>query len=263
MVICLSVLTRLESLVIKFESPRSRQSRRPHPQTRTVLPVLTELRFSGVSKYFEDFVARIDTPRLSKLAITYFYQLIFDTPQLAQFIVRTLNFGAYDDVRVTFFHWGVRAIFPALFAGDLELAVSCGEPDLQLSSLAQVCSWCFPQALIPAVERLYIIEDRVLPLQWQDTIENSQWLDFLHPFTAVKDLYISREFAPRIAPALQELAGEGATEILPALQSIFLEETLLTGSVRGAIGQFVVARQLSGHPIVISHWGREEDEWCE
>ena len=70
MVTCLSVLTRLEILVIGFESPRSRpdrKSRRPPPPTRTLLPVLTEFHFRGHEKYLEDLVARIDAPLLDNL----------------------------------------------------------------------------------------------------------------------------------------------------------------------------------------------------
>jgi hypothetical protein len=58
------------------------------------------------------------------------------------------------------------------------------------------------------VEHLYICGWKP---RWQDDIEDSQWLEVLHPFTAVKYLYLSQTFAPRIAPALQELAGEVIT----------------------------------------------------
>jgi hypothetical protein len=117
----------------------------------------------------------------------------------------------------------------------------------------------FPQALIPVVEKLHIGESlfRLFLPQWQDDIESSQWLEVLNPFTAVKDLYISLEFTPRIAPALQELVGERTTEVLPILQRLFLEETLLSGPTPEAIGQFVAARQISSHPITISHWERK------
>jgi len=43
------------------------------------------------------------------------------------------------------------------------------------------------------------------------------------PIYHCETLYLSREFAPRFAPALQELVGERATEVLPALRSLFLE----------------------------------------
>jgi hypothetical protein len=72
----------------------------------------------------------------------------------------------------------------------------------------------------------------------------------LRPFTAVKDLRLSKEFAPRIAPSLQELVGGRTTEVLPALQSLILEERP-SGPFKDAIGKFVAARQLSNHPVAL------------
>jgi hypothetical protein len=65
-------------------------------------------------------------------------------------------------------------------------------------------------------------------------------------------IYLSREYASRIALALQELARE----VLPSLQNLFLflEDLDPSGTLDGAIGNFVAARQLTGHPIAISHW---------
>jgi hypothetical protein len=44
--------------------------------------------FTGVSEYLEDLLARIDAPRLNSLEIFIFHQLIFNMPQLIQFIRR-------------------------------------------------------------------------------------------------------------------------------------------------------------------------------
>jgi len=41
------------------------------------------------------------------------------------------------------------------------------------------------------------------------------------PFTTVKALYLSRDMATRIAPALGELVGARAIELLPAFQTLF------------------------------------------
>ena len=71
----------------------------------------------------------------------------------------------------------------------------------------------------------------------------------------VKDLYLSKEFAPGIAAALQELVG-GRTEVFPSLENIFVEGLELSGSFQENIGQFVAARQLSDHPIAISDWNK-------
>ena len=48
------------------------------------------------------------------------------------------------------------------------------------------------------------------------------------------------------------------TEVLPALQSLFLEEINSSGPVREAVEKFVAARHLAGHPITVSHWDREQ-----
>jgi hypothetical protein len=258
------VLTSLKRLHIGFESPRScpdRKIRRPPqaPPTRTLLPALIKLEFRGVSEYLEVLVTRIDAPLLNKLHITFFHQLIFDTPQLAQFVSRTPKFKAHDEAYVIFDNRSVQVTLPLTFDGTLQLGISCRKLDWQLSSLAQVCSSSFPQALIPMVEHLYF-EHTYWSVLWEDNVENSQWLELLHPFTAVKDLYMSRSSTPLIVPALQELVGERVTEVLPALQSLFLEPSYSEDSslVQGSIRQFVIARQLAGHPIAVSRWEIEE-----
>jgi hypothetical protein len=185
------------------------------------------------------------------LAIDFFHQLIFDTPRLTQFISRTPKLKTHNEARVVFSK-GVSVTLPQRSDGRLYLGISCRQRDWQLSSLAQVCSSSFPRALITTVERLYISESSRLP--WQDDIENSQWLELLHPFTAVKELYIPPEIVPRILPALQELTGERVTEVLPALQTLFLDEPLTSGPVQDIIVQFVATRQLAGYPIAVSRW---------
>ena len=134
MVTCLSVLISLDQLTIEFKSPQSRpnrNSRRPYPPTRT-LPVLTRLSFKGAGEYLEDLVARIDAPLLHQLWITFFHQLILDTPQLTQFISRTPNFKTPDKV-VVFLGFSNRVAQVAIrsrFA--LSLRISCRPLDWQL-----------------------------------------------------------------------------------------------------------------------------------
>jgi hypothetical protein len=266
MVHCLSTLTRLERLSLGFESPPSRpirESRRPHPPTRSALPALTYLRFEGVSEYLEDLVARIDVPLLEGLEIMFFHQLIFDTPQLVQFLARSPNIRPPVEARIVFSDRYVEVTFPQTLFRSFTLGTSCRQSDWQLSSLAQLCSSSFPEAFVPMVERLYISEYGDDRPRWKDDIEDSQWLEVLHPFTGLKDLHISREFLLRIAPAFQEIAGERVTEVLPALQSLFLEELHPPGPVQEAIENFVAARQLASHPIAVSHWGEKQDGGLE
>ena len=259
---CLSVLTKLEDLTITFEFHQrhpGQGSRRPPPETRTLLPVLTSLKFGGFDEYLEDLVARIDAPLLDKLEIVFFHQQIFHTPQLVQFISRTPNIGAHGEARVIFSTWTVSITFPSTFASGkwLKLSISFRDTDEELSllSVAQVWISSFPQTFIPAVERLYILE-RDSPsslLCWEDDIEISQWLEMLRIFIAVKGLYLSSRIMPRIGPALQEFVWE-SVEVLPALETVFLEETFPSEPDEESIRQLVSARQLSDHPITVSRW---------
>jgi hypothetical protein len=68
---------------------------------------------------------------------------------------------------------------------------------------------------------------------------------------------MSKEFAPGIVFALQELVGGRITEVLPNLQNIFVEGLESSGPFQENIGQFVTARRLSNHPIAISVWDKE------
>ena len=220
-VTCLSVMTRLKNLTIRFEpfQPRSDGiSRRLPPQTRTLPPVLTMLCYTGDGEYLEDFVAQIDAPLLDSLAITFFPRPISDTPQLVQFIGRTLTFRAHDEARVVFSDWAV-SVSLRTFGGALDLKISCRSSGRQLSSVAQVCSWSLPQSLISVVECLYIL-NQSSRLHWQNDNEDIQWRSLLQTFTAVKSLYIHRGFASRIAPVLQEVVDERAAKVLPVLQTI-------------------------------------------
>ena len=259
MVTCLPALTSLETLRLGFQSPRSRpyhENRRPHPSTRTLLPALRWLTFTGVSEYLEDLVARIDVPLLDSLDMTFFHQLIFDTPQLTELIShsgRRQKDESLNEARVFFSNERVLVWLSEPIDSGLEVGVLCRQSDWQLSAAAQVCSSSFPQAFIPTVEHLYIRETRSL-LWWQDDIESSQWLELLHPFTGVKDLFLSQIFASHVAPVLQELIFEGGNGVLPSLQTIHLEGLQPSGVVPKAVEQLVTTRHISGHSIAVIPW---------
>lgn len=74
---------------------------------------------------------------------------------------------------------------------------------------------------------------------------------------SLKELYLSAIGTLRIAPFLLELVGERVTEVLTALQTLFIEEPLVLASetVKKDIEQllqFAAARRLAGCPIVVS-----------
>jgi F-box-like len=105
MVTCLSMLTGLQTLRLRFESPRScpdQETRYPPPPILSVLPALNYFSFKGVNEYLEDLVSRIDAPQLYQLSITFFIGFEFDTPELNQFIGRTPILGVYDEAHLIF-----------------------------------------------------------------------------------------------------------------------------------------------------------------
>ena len=81
-------------------------------------------------------------------------------------------------------------------------------------------------------------------------------LEIFQLFTSVKDLYVSWNFVRCIAFALQDLVDESVIDVpvLPALESVFLEDLQQSRPVQEAIGKFVAARQLLGYPVAVSGW---------
>ena len=261
MVTILSALTSLERLTLGFQSPRScpdRATRHPPPATRSVLPSLWSFSFKGVTEYLEDFVALIDTPRLNQTRINVFNDIEFDTPQFIQFISRSPMLRPLEKAHINFWDEAACVNFLSRTSGHggLRVEILCRGLDWQLSSVEQVCTSFLTPFFTP--EDLYIYERPGEQLEWKGKIENEPWIELLHPFTAVKNLYLSEEVARRIAPALQELVGGRITEVLPILENIFLEGFKSLGSVEESIGRFISAREVADNPITISSWDGSE-----
>ena len=264
-VLCLSTLCRLKSLVLGFQYDRSqahRASRYPPPLTRLVFPNLTTLSFNGEIEYLEDILSQIEIPMLNQTYFSFFNRLVFDTPLLGHFIRRTEIFMTIHTARVTFNSWDVEVI---LFGQEdidndgeaLELRISCKPLDWQLSAVAQILNSLMSS--LPTLESLKISVDRD---DWQGEIEVTQWQEVLQPFTSVKEMTLVREGSVRhVAPALQELARERPTEVLPTLQILYLPtygwQSL--GPVEEAIKQFTATRQLHGHPVTVDYQDTESE----
>ncbi|KAI0298757.1 hypothetical protein B0F90DRAFT_670885 [Multifurca ochricompacta] len=246
---CLSVLPKLEWLAIEFNSPTSRpdwRSRRIPPQTRTVLPALTQFEFRGVSEYLEDLVDRIDAPLLDHVGITFFHQLILEIPQVSDFVGRTGSLNSPDEAIVCSFPGAVSiTLYQPRTTGNpsqVRLGVSCEQLDWQVSSLAQICSQCLP--LHSRVKQLCMGAGYLQP-GWKDNMDPVEWLEVFRWFTAVEKLYISNALAPHIASAFEDVEGDMVADILPSLRTL-----TFSGSRRSAsVEHFISARQLSGYPI--------------
>jgi len=268
MVPILSALTRLKSLHLNFEPPQfwtHGASQRPPALTPIVLPALTNFAFYGNSAYLGDFVSRIDAP-LDSITMTFFDELVVsDIPLLRDFINRTKIFNAPHRAATSFSNFRGRI---SLFQrkGDvdfrvLSLDIPCSSYALgsQLSSLAQACSLLLPP--LPSLEHLGIYKYRSEPFSslWHHEVDTTQWMGLLRPFITVKDLVLDEPLVLSVAPTLQELVGERGTEILPALQNIFLEGFQSSGPVPEGIAKFIAARQRSGRPVIVHH--REAKQW--
>jgi len=265
MATALTVMFGLEVLRLQFRFPhflRDPESRPLLPPTRFVLPALTELAFHGDKEYLEILLAQIDVPLLYEFYIAFHMDIDFDVPQLHRLIGHAEEFKACDHAEVLIFDGSIQlSLYPKTrvvnhFTGSLLVfQINCGELDWQLLSLSRACNSSFP--LISALEVLEISESDDLPIShWEHDGENVQWLGLLDPFTAVKDLYLTDEIARRVHNALQELSGERAIEVLPALRNIFVDAPGSLEHTQEAIRPFLSARQLSGHPVAIEHWRR-------
>ena len=258
---CLSTLLRLESLELKFQYPRAlahRASRHPPPLTRVALPNLTVFNFRGDIEYLEDVLSQIETPMLNKSRFYFFNQLIFDTPLLGHFIRRTETFMKIHRARIQIFSSAVvvmllREEMANSNRDALHLEIPCKSLDWQLSAVSQVLNSFL--SFLPTLDRLEL-KISLYPGDWQGEMEVIQWREFLHPFGSVKEMTLrSIDSVRLVAPALQELAEERETEVLPALQGVFLETPNWqpSGSVKEAIEQFITTRQLSDHPVTVHY----------
>ena len=258
MLTCLFAMTKLETLRLGFRSPPEEggESQCQPSLARGVLPSLTQLQFKGDSEYLEGLVSRIDAPLLDDLTVTFFNQPIFNIPHLLRFIDRTEKFKAFDEAVVVVSRLSVEVTLhqQARTVGHtstrLALEMLSRRRRWQLSSLAQACTTSLSP--LSTSQRLEILDyRRRYP---HGAAENAQWLAILRPFTAVKDLYVSEGLISHVPLALQDLAGEGVAEVLPALRNLYMRGLPGFGPVRIAVETFVTARKRSGHPVAFYRW---------
>jgi hypothetical protein len=207
--------------------------------------------FGGVSKYLEDFMARIDAPLLNKLHLHFFYQPTFGIPQLPQIIHRIENFKTPHEADIGFYDERVDISLTSKWPiyGHLRLEFKCDGLDKQLSLLEQVFSQCFP--LLSHVDALQLFDHDVQPEQ-----DSTLWLAFLRPFIAVQSLFFyDQNSMTQIARVLGELTEERAAEVLPMLRTMKwiggCEWDEVEPFVTPPLQPFIDARELSGLPVEV------------
>jgi hypothetical protein len=266
MATCLSALTKLNRLDLLFQSrtpgpnPPS-----PSPDTRIVLPALTEFYFQGVCQYLETLLAQVDAPLLEEFKASYFDQLEFDISQANRFIGYQglpmpkdlhLGFCPITEVRIVFCRRSSGEMKMDDQSLHLEWSILCKELDGQVSSLVDVCSQIVPMCF--TIEQLFIGCGGLWSWYPQgrqlDNVDPTVCHDLFRSFTSMKTLELSTELEPFIAAALEKVSDELVAEVFPALERIVIHESNVTrmrpGISRG-IKPFVAARQVAGCPVVV------------
>ena len=228
------MLTKLKHIEIGFESSNSHPDPRNGPPTsftRVVLPALTRLEFHGASEYFEDLVARIDTPAIITAKTSYHDQDDFVIPHFLQFISRTQIPGSLEGVELNFvgksiyIHVGHRD--PPVgkeFRIAQCIMMSHHASNSQNAHLARICSKILP--LLSNVERLLIAtrppgyESQTMDVafpDWKDHMDNPQWLELFHAISASQYTPVAPRQCGIFASTLLELTRERVMDMLPML----------------------------------------------
>ncbi|KAI9430943.1 hypothetical protein H4582DRAFT_2103491 [Lactarius indigo] len=245
-VACLAALPRLEHLSIEFQSGVTSADRTQPPfETRAVLPSLTSFVYMGESAFLEAIVARVDTPQLDSIDITYAYadDLDFQVTELSKFIERSvLKPSPFGHAKIPFECEGICFYFfgetnPDLPTIGIRTPSSDWIPEL-VSHMAEVLNQA--SGMLSDVVRLEVTIESSSPF-WRDDIgedidDDTEWLGLFRPFTAVKKLYICEELGACITRALEGRTEEANTQVLPSLKSICVEdENTREGRERGRL----------------------------
>jgi hypothetical protein len=253
LVTCLSALVHLKDLYVDFTSPASRpnpSSARPCSPERTTLHSLDSLVFYGASEYLEHFVARIDCPVLTNLVIKYFNQLIFEIPQVVQFISRVDGLKSPREVRVQ-----PETLYPALsllrrgrVRGECYFRIPCSQFDWQLLFMTQILHQL--SALLCHVHVLSIFKSP-FPLAGREDVDPTHWLELFHPLSQISTIRVSiEELVPDVVYAL--VSEDMAAGILPRLTSLRLDGYRKSKNAMEAAERFVATRKLDGQDISLS-----------
>jgi hypothetical protein len=246
MVGCLSSLNKLTSLSLGFQSPRSRPDQpSPPPQSRVVLPALTNLAFDGMSEYSEDLVARIDTPVLNNLHMIFFSKPAFHIPHLKQFIDRAKGLkpskaAEMRDLPIV----SSTSTYISHVVQRWESGVGVG---LQVPSLALLCGQV--SHLFSLVEQLDL-QSVHPPMNGVMPSTNSSKFSSYLPLPVVS-MYLGSRAAHCICTAGTHWS-KGHRSVTQPTRS-FLGGICKYGSIQEVMQPFVDARRLSGHPVAVHY----------
>ena len=235
---------------------------------RAILPTLSILNYEGCSEYLEDFLDRIDTPRVDHVTIYYSMQEIH-TSQLSRFIKRAENLKIDQFARAHVYFYPHESLFglnrtqEAWTAINLDLKIlNKASLEVQVRDMVQLIGQISPT--FSKVDDLFAHGDTEVQFGGPDITE---WLTLFRLFPAVETLRLSGWLAVFVAAALEGIAEDMVTDVLPALRLIRVvevedEEKDADDWLEqiGSMERFLSLRQLSGCPVTVIY---PEDELAE
>jgi hypothetical protein len=263
LVLGLSAMTQLKSLIINFDFWMSHfhvNNLYTHPQGHTVLPALTNFKFSGDNEYLEAIVSRIDTPLLELADLRFFNRFAFEIPHLSYFIRRTSHLALPTHVKIAVSGCGFSVALdhqtgtPHTSPVQLFLQITCRHFHSQLTTIPPISA-----QLSPFFSGVGLLELYAFPpvASGHNALDLAQWVELLRPFSSVETLCVIDELVLDIARVLQLVTSEQDLGFFPALREISLGNSQELAAALDAIAPFIGARQLSsGRSVVVSNWDR-------
>jgi hypothetical protein len=246
----LSGMTQLRSLTLNLLSTHY-LSELLRFRDRVFLPALTHIKFQGYTKYLERLVARIDTPCLREIEVTFLHESNYDLPKLRGF---TNRIGGYKSPCRADILSSLNAISISLTSpGYLtRLTIQSMSKPLseQLLFVARICNQL--ATVLSNVEDLHISTKR--PWRQEDASYSEQWSELINPFIGVKRVHIDSNLLIDDFLRTLQLSYTRRETLLPALDKLcILQHRSRHAPLREAVVSFMTSCRLSGHPIAVEY----------
>ena len=242
----LSRMAQLRSLSLYFLPTSDHVTVSLTSRNRVVFTALTRFKYRGFVRDFEDLVARIDTPRLEDIEVTFSNKYTLYCSVLTRFINRIEMSKSYRQARLLFSESAISVSLTQPEARTrIKFQLFCEPFPLQLSSMTRIVNQF--SALLLDVQDLLVA---VTPQSRQEDISyTGRWLTLLHLFEGVKWLYLVGNLSIEIVRILQLYNA-----VLPALRGIYIPQPGPRHvPLREALVSFMTSRRLSGHPIAVEY----------
>ncbi len=246
-------MPQLEVLRIGFHFPvaqdiEAQRSIIPNA-TRVTLSNLHWLGLSGLSMSLQVFLSWLITPRLKKLSIFFFNQLIFSDSTLLQFLNTTerLRFGS---ARLAFREEAIEVrLYPneeaRMYA--LQMQIGCNSLHWQVRCVRQLINEL--GTVFSTVEYLTLL---YISLGCHQEAGRTHWRKLLQAFNNVRTLSVPEGLVRELSSSLRPDYGESPIEpvLLPELKTLSYSAI---GDANGAFTAFVNGHQNVGRPITLAN----------